>query len=172
MTVCGEVDGSNFKTDMVGKFLDFEDDVYISPSAKANLLSFSLVSKLFEITWDQDEQMFIVTTPQEKLFFRNVDVLFVCDVRRDIIKLNQSQSYLVKSASETKPDEAQLLMKKLGYPPAAAMVKLLQHGGISGISIRMMFTGRKRFMVNQYMVKEECLIENRTPPPMLNTFSH
>jgi hypothetical protein len=107
-------------------------------------LSFSLVSKLFEITWDQDEQMFIVTTPQEKLFFRNVDDLFVCDVRRDIIKLNQSQSYLVKSdvtklkytASETKrADEAQLLMKKLGYPPVAAVVKLLQHGGISGINV-------------------------------------
>jgi hypothetical protein len=46
MTVCGEVDGSNFTTDLVGNFLDFEDDVYISPSAKANLLSFSLVFKL------------------------------------------------------------------------------------------------------------------------------
>jgi hypothetical protein len=28
MTVCGEVEGSNFKTDMVGNRLDFEDDVY------------------------------------------------------------------------------------------------------------------------------------------------
>ena len=79
------------------------DLTFISPSAKANLLSFSLVSKLFEITWDQDEQMFIVTTPQEKLFFRNVDDLFVCDVRRYIIKLNQSQSYLSSSKSKKFP---------------------------------------------------------------------
>jgi hypothetical protein len=90
MCVCGEVEG-NFKTDMVGNFLDFEDDVYISPSAKTNLLSFSLVSKLFQITWDQDTDVHRYYSSR-KLLFRNVDDLFVCDVRRDIIKLNQYQS--------------------------------------------------------------------------------
>jgi hypothetical protein len=95
------------------------------------------VSKLFQMTWDQDEQMFIVTPPQETFLFRNVDDLFVCDVRRDIIKLVKSDVTKLKyTASETKrADEAQLLLKKLGYTPAAALVNLLQHGGISGINI-------------------------------------
>jgi hypothetical protein len=73
--------------------------------------------------------MFIVTTPQEKLLFRNVDDLFVCGVGRDFIKLNQSQSYLVKSdVTKLKytairfvsTDEAQLYQGETRIPPAAA----------------------------------------------------
>ena len=65
-------------------------------------------------------------------------------IRKDIVKAHNSSPYLVKSdmikleftKAEVKcADEAQMLIKKLGYPPVSCVVKLLQHGGISGINI-------------------------------------
>jgi hypothetical protein len=83
MTICGEVEGSRFRRDRVGSFRNFRDYVYISDKAKANLLSFPLVSKQYNITWNQNNLLFSVETENEILNFRNDDDLFVWDVRKD-----------------------------------------------------------------------------------------
>jgi hypothetical protein len=74
------------------------------------------------------------------MVFREINNLFLCDTRKDIIDSSNSNS-LSTSVIQNKSkysdrdirgaDEARQLIQRLGFPSTSAMAKLLQHGAIT-----------------------------------------
>jgi hypothetical protein len=120
MTVTGQVEGATFSTNTLGKFLNFKDKVYFSPQARANLLSFSRVWRWTEIKkYSKDSSEF------SYMIFREINHLFICDIRNDIIGDHSTLSFVshieVNKKNYTQhqinqADQAHLFLKMLGFP--------------------------------------------------------
>jgi len=129
MTVCGQVEGAEFSTNIAGRFMSIKRRVYVSEQATANLLSLSQIQK--ECLVEFIGKIFKVTLVDGvQLIFRNVNNLYICNVPKDIIQPN-TYSYLNTQTSSLKShDAAELLIRKLGYPSDRSVVKALQNGSI------------------------------------------
>jgi hypothetical protein len=73
-----------------------------------------------------------VTLPDESiLLFRNVNNLYICNIPKDIVQISDSQSNSFSfHAKSSRSHEAELLIRKLGYPSDRSVVKALQNGSI------------------------------------------
>jgi hypothetical protein len=119
--------------------MDLEEEVYYSHEARANLLSFSKVWNQFDIATNPEEKtLTVILSKNHSMTFRQVNNLFLCDVKKDITSNSQSFSTSVianksrhSSSDVKKAEEARTLMKRLGFPSNASLVNLLQSGGIS-----------------------------------------
>jgi len=100
----------------------------VSDQASANLLSLSQVEK--ECYVEFKEGLFGVTLPDESLLiFRNINNLYICNIPNDVMQsANRSKSLSLHVGQ--KHNEAEMLIKKLGFPSDRAVVKALQNGSI------------------------------------------
>jgi hypothetical protein len=136
MSVHGQVDNVSFETNRAGFFQDLERKVYISPHAKANLLSMSRVSTECEILWDNEEQTFTVKFPNNtEMIFRNINNLYVHCYNNNVnnsflsdVEMNK-RKYSPKDIKHA--EAAQLLIKKLGFPSTSSAVTMLQKGALN-----------------------------------------
>jgi hypothetical protein len=75
--------------------------------------------------------LFRVTLPDESLLiFRNVNNLYICNIPSDVIIPDADQFRITFFTKSNRHDEAELLIKKLGYPSDKSVVKALQSGSI------------------------------------------
>jgi hypothetical protein len=128
MTVYGQVSGVDFSTNKAGKCMSIARDVYVSDQASANLLSLSQVEKECHVEFK--EGLFRVTLPDESLLiFRNINNLYICNIPKDVVQQSANKPHS-ESLSFHGHHEAEMLIKKLGYPSDRAVVKALQNGSI------------------------------------------
>jgi hypothetical protein len=73
----------------------------------------------------------VTLTDESILLFRNVNNLYICNIPKDIVHFDDPQSnsfsFHAKSSSS---HEAELLIRKLGYPSDRSVEKALQNGSI------------------------------------------
>ena len=138
MKISGQVEEASFTTSEAGYFLDMDAKVFTSEKAKANLLSYAIVSNQYEIEWNQAQKSFYVRISEETtLRFQERDRLYICNVDKDIVKSTEIASYLANSSyqvnctpREVKQAEvARVLIQRLGFP-SNQVVNLLQNGSI------------------------------------------
>jgi hypothetical protein len=126
VTVHGQVENVSFSTNKAEYFLDFKEEVFYSGDARANLMSFSKVWEQFGITFNSDEiTRTVYLNKNISMVFRDINNLFLCDTRKDIIDLSNNNS-LSTSVIQNKSrysdrdirgaDEARKLIQRLGYP--------------------------------------------------------
>jgi hypothetical protein len=131
MTVYGQVSGVDFSTNKAGKFMSIARDVYVSDQASASLLSLSQVEKECHIEFK--EGLFRVTLPDESLLiFRNINNLYMSNIPKDVVQqsANKPHSESFSLHVGQKHNEAEMLIKKLGFPSDRAVVRALQNGSI------------------------------------------
>ena len=139
ISIQGQVSDAIFSTNKIGYLHGLSQKIYYSEKAKANLLSYGLLAQEYKIDWDQEEQCFTVYLTDELMIkFHQINSLYICDINKDIISIKKtylSEIAINKSFFVPKEvaaaEEANSLIKKLGFPPSSSLVKLLQNGAIN-----------------------------------------
>jgi hypothetical protein len=140
LTVHGAVGAGSVKTDTVGDLAGF-GEVHYHPDVKANILSFSRVRDVSYIEYDYKENMFIVTTNDEKRYdFKDRSRLYTCymnnamDVQVHVATVEENEkrypTHLVKRARE-----ARRLSASLGHESDGALWKILNSGAYTNMEI-------------------------------------
>jgi len=131
MIVRGQVEGAEFSTNQAGKLLSIKRKVYVSEKASANLLSLSQVEKECNVQFISG--LFRVTLPDNStMIFRNINNLYICNYPCDIIPSSPTSQLDTFSffARKDSHEQANLLIRKLGYPSDRSVIKALQSGSI------------------------------------------
>ena len=129
VTISG-INGEEFNCDEVGDFMGFE--VYYSPKAIANILSWKKMSDSMTMKWDQDRDEFIaVRGNSEKLVFKcNGDGLYTCNVRKGLTLITTvSDNEADYSTREVKAAQnARILARRLGYASPRDLQRMIKNG--------------------------------------------
>lgn len=130
--------GGKVVTDLVGDF-DFFGEVYYSPSATANVLSFSDLQNKFIARYDRDSNSFKFTLPNGRdISFEEKNKLYVYDASDrsddfdDIVLVEtvaeNEMLYTKRQVQDAK--SAKTMMQRLGYPSVSDLSKMISNGSI------------------------------------------
>jgi hypothetical protein len=133
------VGGIQMTVDQIGDLPGFFQ-VYASAQTKANVLSFTDVEDLYEMSYVQKEA-FVVHMSTGDLVFSRLDKLYVAELyeaEERIIQATVRENEALYTKAEVKrAKEAYEFMKNSGYPSVGEAVHILTDGNVRGVPMLM-----------------------------------
>ena len=129
-------EGDSLIVKSLGDSPEFGISVFYHPSAQANILSFADAKRHCTVTYDNDNDEFLVTTTSGDTYsFKNTDGLYICQLsdmwNRQQVLVTVAQNERLYTQREIKKAKlARDVVRSLGYPSHSNLIQMINSGSI------------------------------------------